>query len=214
VIINAVSRCTKTVSLWGFQVFGLTLFGVIFSFVAAGQNAKPPAWIQPLSSGNPNAIAKIEVYYDLQCPSCANFHSILKKVEAEFGENVGVTFRHFPLMIPAHDKAFMAARMVEAAHVQGRGREMLDLVLVNQKRWTANKWAKSILFGYAARLKLNMPQFREDFEDEILLRPIINDLIRAKELKLNSTPTVFLNGKELPFIEALDLATKIKEIVK
>lgn len=188
----------------------LTLFAVTVS----AQNAMSSNRLTPLSSGKPDAMAKIEVFYDLQCPSCANLHSILMGVEKKFGVDIFITFRHFPLRIPAHDKAFTAAKMVEAAHVQGKGRQMLDLILTNQKSWTANKRARTIFFGYATALRLNMPQFREDYENEETIYRIVDDLFKVKELKLNSTPTFFLNGKQLTFIEALDIETKIKEILK
>ena len=169
---------------------------------------------KPLEIGKPNADAKIEVFYDLQCPTCANFHSILKSVEDRFRDKVFVTFRHFPLGIPAHDKAFLAARVVEAARLQGKGLKMLDLILANQRKWTAKKNAQAIFYSYAPALKLNIQLFRDDFESDAVIQAIVRDIERAHSLKLNSVPTIFVNGKEISFVEALDLGTVIEKIVK
>ena len=59
-----------------------------------------------------------------------------------------------------------------------------------------------------------MKRFRSDLESETVLHRIIGDMFLAKQLKLNSTPTVFLNGEQIQYPDALDIETKIQEIVK
>ncbi len=166
-----------------------------------------------LQSGDPKAPVKIEVYFDLQGPSCANFQSILIKAERKFKGKLFIVFRYFPLNIPAHDKSIMAARVVEAARSQGKGRTMLDMIFARQKLWSYDAKAKAILFGYAKELGLKMPQFRFDYDDDTTIRAIMNDATRASKLNLNSTPTVFLNDKELSFADALELESTIAKII-
>lgn len=188
-------------------------FAVFSQSVSAQTILHDDIW-SPIKSGDPNAIAKIEVFYDLQCSSCATFHSILKRAEGKFKTKVFITFRYFPLRIPAHDKTFLASRVVEAAHAQSKGRQMLDMVMENQRAWTTEIKAKTILFRYATKLRLNMQRFRDDFEKDDGLNRITGDLLRANELKLDSTPTVFLSGKELTFAEAQDIEAKIANLVR
>ncbi len=198
---------TVRVAIWlAFVVLVLVITGL-------GQNFRPAEQLDPLVSGNPNAKIKFEVFYDLQCPTCASFHSILNMVERKFPGKTFMTFRHFPLGIPAHDKAIMAARVVEAAHRQGKGRKMLDVILANQRVWTSTKRAKTILFGYAVKLRLEMRQFREDFESDEVIRRVVHDMELARFLELGATPTVFLNGKELSPVEFLELETVVRNIV-
>jgi len=166
-----------------------------------------------LTSGDPKAPIKIEVYNDLQCPQCANFNGILGRAERRFKGKLFIVFRHFPLDLPAHDKSIMAARVVEAAKRQGQGRAMLDRILARQKLWTSEPTAKILLFGYAKELGLKMPQFRSDYDDDTTIRSIMNDATRARLLNLNSTPTVFLNDKELDFRDVLELESKLAEIL-
>jgi protein-disulfide isomerase len=166
-----------------------------------------------LQSGDPKAPIKIEVYYDLQCPACARFQDVLGKAERRFKGKLFIVFRYFPLNIPAHDKAIMAARVVEAARSQGKGRAMLDMIFARQKLWSSDAKAKTKLFGYAKELGLNMPQFRSDYDDDATIRSIMNDAARASKLNLNSTPTVFLNDKELSFADALELEPTIAKII-
>ena len=65
------------------------------------------------TKGPANAPAQIEEFGDFQCPPCAVFHPILEQMEAEFGDKLRVTFRHFPL--PNHSHALRAASASEAA---------------------------------------------------------------------------------------------------
>ena len=157
------------------RLYLLALLSSISAFALFAQNTKPADTKRPLQSGKSDAFIKIEVFYDMQCPACANFHSILKDVEAKFGDKIGITFRHFPLKIPTHDKAIMASRMIEAAMLQGKGRQMLETIFANQKKWSFTANARLILFGYATKLKLNMRKFRSDYEDDKTMRPIIED---------------------------------------
>jgi hypothetical protein len=43
---------------------------------------------------------------------------------------------------------------------------------------------------------------------------IVSDVIGANKLWLDQTPSVLINGKLLAFEEAMDIGSKIKEIVK
>ncbi len=198
---------TPTFSGRARALFLMALLLTVFAFSAFGQNSR-----DGLERGNKDAVVKIEVYYDLQCGSCAAYHSVLKTVEKKFGDNVLITFRHFPLHL--HDKAILAARALEAAQLQGKGWKMLDLILAGQNQWSPNRSAKYVFLTYAKRLRLNTRRFRSDLESETVLHRIIDDMFLAKQLKLNSTPTVFLNGEQLQYSDALDIETKIQEIVK
>ena len=57
------------------------------------------------TKGPSNAPAQIEEFGDFQCPPCGLFNPILEQMEAEFGNNLRVTFRHFPL--PNHQHALL-----------------------------------------------------------------------------------------------------------
>lgn len=211
-ILGALFLYQKSFLLCFFRLFFLVFLITIFGFPFLAQNVKPTE--PPTQNAKSEAGVRIEVYYDLQCPACRKYQSVLKNAEAKFGNQILVTFRHFPLRIPAHDKAIMAARMVEAAKLQGKGRLMLDTILANQENWTTSVKARTVLFGYAAKLNLDMRRFRDDYEDDKTMRPIIEDILRANKLKLTSTPTVFLNEKELSYQDALDLEARIKELIK
>ncbi len=193
--------------------FVFSFFALLLLAVASLAQVKAET-MGGIQSGNPKAAVNIEIYYDLQCPACATLQPIVKEVEQEFAGKIFVVFRHFPLPLPAHDKAMMAARMVEAAKQQGKGRQMLDMVFENQKRWMNDARAETMLFGYAAKLGVKMRQFRKDYAGDEISVPIAGDIAKGTALHVRATPTVFLNERELTFAEAHDLETQVSNALK
>jgi len=187
----------------------LLLFLVLGTISSSfGQLAVQPGASDPLHFGNPDAQMKIEVFIDLQCPACADYNERLRAVEEKYPKKVQIIFRHYPLAM--HDKAMIAAKAVEAANEQGKGLQMTDLMFANQKLWSDDPKVK-MFAGYARRLGLDLDRFSRDFDSEAILNRVQQDIARARSLKLNSTPTVFIDGKELTYPEALEIEKIVSE---
>lgn len=153
----------------------------------------------PHAHGNANAPVTLEEFGDFECPPCGLLHPVLKGLEGEFGPTkVRIIFREFPL-VPAHAHAYAAARAAEAAGLQGKFWEMHDMIYENQKTWHEAFDVRPIFEGYATKIGLNLEQFTRDNTNAIVERRIFLDGKRAHSLGVQGTPTVFLNGRELPF---------------
>lgn len=151
------------------------------------------------SHGNANAPVTLEEFGDFQCPPCGLLHPVLKAMEGEFGPTkLRIIFREFPL-VPAHAHALSAARAAEAAGLQGRFWEMHGMIYENQAAWHKAFDVRPIFESYATKIGLNLEQFRRDTSSEIVERRIFLDGKRAHSLGVSGTPTVFLNGREVPF---------------
>jgi protein-disulfide isomerase len=165
------------------------------SLPAQNEPGAEPAHAQ----GNPSAPATLEEFGDFQCPPCGMLHPILKTLESEYGPaKLRIIFREYPL-VPNHVHALQAARAAEAAGLQGKFWEMHDLIYENQKAWSDAFDVRPIFEGYATKIGLDLEQFRRDNPSEIVERRIFLDGKRAHSLGVTGTPTVFLNGKEVPF---------------
>lgn len=126
-------------------------------------------------------------------------HPVLTEFEKEYGPTrVRIIFREFPL-VPNHVHALVAARSAEAAGLQGKFWEMHDMIYETQKDWAEAFDARPIFDGYAKKIGLNLDQFHQDIGGEIVERRIFLDGKRAHSLKVQGTPTVFINGREVPF---------------
>jgi protein-disulfide isomerase len=96
--------------------------------------------------------------------------------------------------------ALAAARAAEAAGLQGKFWEMHDLLYENQKAWHDAFDVRPIFEGYASRIGLDLTRFRKDQNDnEIVERRLFLDQNRGHALGVKGTPTLFLNGREVPF---------------
>jgi protein-disulfide isomerase len=188
-------------------IAGMYLFLVVITVVNA-QAQKGTVSDNPIEIGSKDAPLKLEVFYDMQCISCAAFHPILKAALAKYQNQLQVTFRHFPISF--HDKAFLAGIAVEAANQQGKGFEMIDVLLSYQNEWAWTPKFKGMIDGYAEKMGLDMAKFRPATNGTQAEGRIIMDMERGRQLKLNSVPSVFLNGKLLTYPEAMDLEETIR----
>ncbi len=149
------------------------------------------------TKGPANAPAQIEEFGDFQCPPCAAFHPILEQMEQEFGSKLRVTFRHFPL--PNHQHALRAASAAEAAGLQGKFWEMHALIYEHQKDWKDQFDVRPVFDGYAKNIGLDVERFNKDVGSSLVAQRIVSDGKRAQSLGVGGTPSVFLNGREVPF---------------
>ncbi|HEY6230858.1 MAG TPA: thioredoxin domain-containing protein [Pyrinomonadaceae bacterium] len=167
--------------------------------LADAANVKEPGAEPPHAQGDAAAPVTLEEFGDFECPPCGLLHPILKQMQAEFGPTkLRVIFREYPL-VPTHAHALAAARAAEAAGLQGKFWEMHDMIYEHQKDWHESFDVRPIFEGYATRIGLDVEQFRRDNNNEIVERRIFLDGKRAHALGVNGTPTVFMNGREVPF---------------
>ena len=134
----------------------------------------------------------LEEYGDYQCPPCGLLYPELKKIEAEYGNQVQIVFHHFPLRT-LHKNALAAAHAAEAARNQKKFWEMHDRLYRNQSAWSEAADPRELFVSYARELGLNVEQFRTDMESNQVDQRISADVQRGASLGVTGTPTVFLD---------------------
>ena len=179
---------------------------------ANAPTSSEPGAEPPHTLGPANAPAKLEEFGDFECPPCGLLHPTLQTMEREFGDRLRITFREFPL-VPTHQHALAAATAAEAAGLQGKFWEMHDMLDENQKAWHEAFDVRPIFEGYAKRIGLDIERYKQDLTSQIVEQRITQDGLRAHSLGVKGTPTVFLNGREIPF-ESLLAADKLREVIK
>ena len=152
----------------------------------------PSAGVKPAS----DRVVTIEEFGDYQCPPCGLLHPELKKIEAEYGKNVHVVFRHLPLT-NIHKNAMAAAQAAEAARLQNRFLEMHDRLYLNQKNWADAADARSVFLGYARELGLDTTRFTRDMNSPEVNNRITSDTNLAVSRGVTGTPTLLIEGHQL-----------------
>ena len=106
-------------------------------------------------------------------------------------------YRHFPLL-SIHPNAQPSAWASEAAANQGKFWEMHDVLFSRQEEWSSLGDPTEYFMDLAAQLELNVEQFSADMNSAEVKNRVSADLRMAEQLRLNSTPTLFLDGEKMP----------------
>ena len=150
------------------------------------------------SRGNASAVVTIVEFSDFECGHCANFHRSVDDVLHRYGQNVRIVFRHFPLdsecnprlSVQLHPEACLAAVASECASEQGRFWQYQDVLFNNQQRL-----GRQSLIEYAKRLGLDETRFATCLDSPAPRARVQNDVTEGAALGVDSTPTVFINGR-------------------
>ncbi len=155
--------------------------------------------------GSENASIKLVEYSDFQCPACKTFSLVFPKVYSYINDKYGpntlsLTYKYFPL-ISIHRNALLAAQSAEAARLQGKFWELEKILFENQDEWGSTLDAKSQIEGYVRDMGIDMAKFIQDRDSQNVIDVVNASLAEATKLKLNHTPTVFMNGVEMVDLE-------------
>ena len=146
-------------------------------------------------------------YYDLQCGACRGYNPIIRELEKAYAAELRVVRRYYPL--PMHPYARQSAAAAEAAGMQGKYEEMVDLLFTKQDEWSASNAIQDTLNGYAVSLGLNMDKFTWDSKSREVRARIARDQADANTLDLGGTPSFLLQGKTIATPRSLDEFKKL-----
>jgi len=148
--------------------------------------------------GNPDSNVMLLEYGDYQCPGCGNLHPIMKQLVEDNKNDVKLIFRNYPI-VNAHPNARAAAAAAEAAGLQGKYWEMHNKLYESQQDWSflnaSNRTDKFV--SYAKDLNLDTEKFKNDMALESINQKINYDFALAKKQNVSSTPTLFINSKQV-----------------
>lgn len=204
-------RTIKKIALW--SVVFLAVAGTIWLVVKFGGKAVPSGnglladavVASDWSEGNKAAKVTLIEYSDFQCPACAIYHPIVKKVTGDFNDKILFVYRNFPLS-SIHQNAEIAAWTAGAAGKQGKFWEMHDMIFENQSIWAKlpTSKAKEAFIAYARTLGLNIERFNKDFESSEVRNKVKDDYNGGVRAGVNATPTFFINGRAIQNPQSYD----------
>jgi protein-disulfide isomerase len=165
-----------------------TKYQVKFVFTA------PEPMVQKISVGTSpatgpvNAPVTIVMFSDFQCSACSATHPSLKKAMEAYPGKIRFVVRNFPLE-SVHANAWRAALAAEAAHLQGKFFEYIEVLYTHQDALDDISLKK-----YAADLGLNAKQFELDFNSEKAAAAVRKDMADGESYGITATPTIYVNG--------------------
>ena len=209
---------TAALSLTGLAALaGLSPLRLIADAMAqsASDVAKPQS-LPDMALGPANAPVTITEYASMTCPHCANFNdTVFPKLKSEFIDSgkVRYVFREFPLDIKAAAGA-MLARCI-AKDDAPKYFAVIDLLFRQQSEWVMKNTTET-LTRIGKQAGLSQQQVEDCLKDQALLEKISADQKYANEvLKVNSTPTFFINGEMLKGEQSFDeFSKRINSLLK
>jgi protein-disulfide isomerase len=209
---------TAALSLTGLAALaGLSPLRLITEAMAqnAADVAKPQS-LPDMAIGPANATVTITEYASMTCPHCANFNeTVFPKLKSEFIDSgkVRYVFREFPLDIKAAAGA-MLARCI-AKDDAPKYFAVIDLLFRQQNEWVTKNTTETLM-RIGKQAGLSQLQVEDCLKDQKLLEKIAADQKYANEvLKVNSTPTFFINGEMLKGETSFDeFSKRINSLLK
>jgi protein-disulfide isomerase len=152
-------------------------------------------------SGNPskgpaNARVTIVEFSDFECPHCRELRTVLQSVEARYPQ-IRLVYKDFPLT-QLHPWAETAALGARCAFEQSPDSfwKIYDLIFDNQDTISAAN-VYDQLVGFAGQIGLDTDSFKTCMSSSEAKQAVEANHADGVALNVNSTPTLFINGRTL-----------------
>ncbi len=162
-----------------------------------------PGSTQPTPSPSPSSTLKVAVgdsprrgpadawvtlveFADFECPFCRGEQPVLSDVQAVYGADLRLVFKHFPF----HAQSQAAAVAAECAGEQGKFWEMHDLLF-------AGRLDDASLLDDATRIGLDVNLWRACTAGPAAASRVADDVALGTSLGVDATPTFVVNGVTL-----------------
>lgn len=209
---------TAALSLTGLSLLaGLPPLHLIADAMAqsASDVAKPQS-LPDMALGPANAAVTITEYASMTCPHCATFtETVFPKIKSEYIDSgkIRFVFREFPLDIKA-----AAGSMLARCIAKGDAPKyfaVVDMLFKQQNDWVMKNTTET-LTRIGKQAGLSQQAVEDCLKDQALLDKIAADQKFAAEvLKVNSTPTFFINGEKVKGETSFEeFDKKIKSLLK
>ncbi|MCC9198246.1 thioredoxin domain-containing protein [Arthrobacter sp. zg-Y820] len=139
--------------------------------------------------------ATLVLFTDYQCPYCAMMDPLIQQAKNDYGDQVRILVRNYPL--PKHQNAETSARAVEAAAEQDALEEMAAAVFEHQEEWKNQTDVEDLFVSYAGDLGLDTEKFRADYNSDAIKDRVARDLQDSQDLQLPGTPSLVLDNQVL-----------------
>ena len=174
-------------------LFGLMVVAVVAFFARNSGRASVDfgelAGVQ--IDGSPDAPIQIVEFGDFGCHACRQWHNADVKLllQAQFGDDVAFSFRHFPVITPNSPKAAQAG---QCAAEQDAFWAYHDYIYESTPEGAL---ADRDLKQYAGDIGLDTGAFNECLDSDRYFDYIRNDMQEARRAGARGTPTFLINGQ-------------------
>ncbi|WP_203590212.1 thioredoxin domain-containing protein [Streptomyces sp. SID13031] len=143
--------------------------------------------------GKADASTNIDLYLDFRCPHCAEFEEKTGPMLDELVEDGTVTLTYWPMTFVNPDNSPRLANAFAAAAASGKALSYSDEIYADfTKAWTNDQ-----LIELGKKLGIDDAKFEAAIKDNSYAGWLESVGKVANDRKVEGTPTVFVNGKQL-----------------
>jgi protein-disulfide isomerase len=144
--------------------------------------------------GSEDAKVYLVEFMDPACETCASFAPYVKQIMDANPGKIKLVLRYAPF----HDGADNFVKMLEAARMQGKYWETLDVMFKTQSAWANHgNYQPEKLWNFIPRAGVDVEQIKKDMHSPAIAKIIEQDMADVKALNVQKTPGYFVNGKPL-----------------
>lgn len=174
-------------------------------------------------SGTLDARVYLVEYIDIECPACRQFYFDLKQVLAPFKKDVAIIVKHYPLDMNCHSSlrqqihphACMAAELSRCGGEQEQFFPVFEFLM--QYRGLEIKMETAVLleelYTELGRHGLDPEALRECMESDRQLIEVKQDIAEGVALDIRGTPSIWINGKQVPREQLNQIPAIIRKII-
>jgi protein-disulfide isomerase len=185
-------------------VLGVTLIMLVPTLLSNQTNsdAKIPASVSAdrgygiVFNGELTGVPVIDVYEDFQCPVCAQF-------EAAQGDYLEALIAEKKATVVYHTLSFLGPESIAAANAaacsadEGKFLSYHKALMLGQPKENSGAWTNASLAAVGQSVGITSQKFTNCVTDGEYADWVQNVAVEGAKANVNSTPTVFINGKEL-----------------
>jgi protein-disulfide isomerase len=179
------------------------------------KTGKAPAPVPTAASdlkieGARTAPVTVTEFSDFRCVACKKSQAVLKEIQTAYPGKVRIIFKHFPLA--GHAWSPLAHQAAECANRQEAFWPYMERLFQEQDNWSKLPNPPDAFLVFARDLHLSLNDFAACLTDEKVKEAVQKDYREGESLKVQSTPTFFINGERL--VGLLDLQTQGPSLVR
>ena len=160
----------------------------------AKQEESPLSRAYAQTLGPADAKVVIVEFFDPGCETCRMFAQPVKELMDAYPGKVRLVKRYAPF----HNGADKVVKILEAARLQGKYWETLELLFAGQHRWADHHSPNpDMVWQLVSSLGMDMERLHRDVNDPKVIAIVNQDIADAKELGVHKTPGFFVNGKTM-----------------